>query len=229
MALGGGGGGTSSSSGGNPTAALAGIPAGLQAQGVWAGRRQLFVRFAAEAETATMYTADALANEIKRSTGRSAFHSISISGRDPLANVEYLCAAFAKAPTPLPVMLDCDGQRPSEITELKGVVSLAQVTLDGAGVDAMSDRALDSIKVAAESGMLHAVVLCVDDRTTDAMILRLVERVHGTSEKTVVVVHPSPTTPVDKDRRWTMLFERASALHGDVRLALKLPPPTGMR
>ena len=47
-----------------PTAALAGIPAGLQAQGVWAGRRQLFVRFAAEAETATMYTADALASEL---------------------------------------------------------------------------------------------------------------------------------------------------------------------
>ena len=52
-----------------PTAALAGIPAGLQSQGVWAGRRQLFVRFAAEAETATMYTADALAN-VGHETGR---------------------------------------------------------------------------------------------------------------------------------------------------------------
>ena len=62
---------------GAPTAALAGIPAGLHSQGVWAGRRQLFVRFAAEAETATMYTADALANELKRATNRSAFHSIA--------------------------------------------------------------------------------------------------------------------------------------------------------
>src|SRR5438270_7022445 len=108
-----------SSSTGTPTAALAGIPAGLQSQGVWAGRRQLFVRFAIEAETATMYTADALANEVRRSTARSAFHSISISGRDPLANVEYLKAAFAKAATSLPVMLDCDGQRPAEIAELR--------------------------------------------------------------------------------------------------------------
>ena len=64
-----------------PTAALAGIPAGLQAQGFWAGRRQLFVRFAAEGETATMYTAEALANELRRGTGRSAFHSIAITGR----------------------------------------------------------------------------------------------------------------------------------------------------
>ena len=34
-----------------PTAALAGVPAGLQAQGVWSGRRQIFVRFAAAALT----------------------------------------------------------------------------------------------------------------------------------------------------------------------------------
>ncbi|HXT16612.1 MAG TPA: hypothetical protein VN706_13320 [Gemmatimonadaceae bacterium] len=217
------------SSSGPPTAALAGIPAGLQSQGVWAGRRQLFVRFAAEAETATMYTADALANELRRSTGRSAFHSISISGRDPLANVEYLCAAFAKAPSPLPVMLDCDGQRPDEIAELKGIVTLAQVTLDGSAVDAVSERAFESVRVAATSGMQHAIVFCVDERTTDAHVLRIVERAHATSEGAKVVVHPGAGTPVDRDRRWTMLFERASALHGDVRLALRLPPPTGMR
>jgi hypothetical protein len=81
-----------------PTAALAGVPAGLQAQGVWSGRRQIFVRFAAEAETATMYTADALANELRRSVSRSSYHSISISGRDPLSNVDYLLVAFAKPP-----------------------------------------------------------------------------------------------------------------------------------
>src|SRR6185312_13401345 len=80
-----------------PTAALAGVPAGLQAQGVWSGRRQIFVRFAAEAETATMYTADALVNELRRSVSRSSYHSISISGRDPLSNVDYLQAAFSKA------------------------------------------------------------------------------------------------------------------------------------
>jgi organic radical activating enzyme len=201
----------------------------LQAQGVWAGRRQLFVRFAAEAETATMYTADALANELKRGMSRSAFHSISISGRDPLANVEYLRAAFDKVESTLPVMLDCDGQRPAEIEELKKLVQLVQVTLDGGATEAHFDRAFESIQVAAKAGMQHAVVLNVDERTTDAHILRIVERAHATSERTMVVVHPSPATPVDRDRRWTMLFERASALHGDVRLALRLPPPTGMR
>src|SRR6185369_12506987 len=113
-----------------PTAALAGIPAGIQSQGVWAGRRQLFVRFAAEAETATMYTADALANELKRGTGRSSFHSIAITGRDPLSNVDYLQAAFSKVETALPVMLDTDGQRPNEIAELKSFLTLAQISLE---------------------------------------------------------------------------------------------------
>jgi len=59
-----------------PTAALAGVPAGLQAQGLWAGRRQLFVRFAAEAETATMYTAQALRTEVTRLSSRAPFHSV---------------------------------------------------------------------------------------------------------------------------------------------------------
>ncbi len=60
-------------------------------------------------------------------------------------------------------------------------------------------------------------------------MLRVVERAHAASEASIVVVHPGPAIPVDRDRRWTTLFERASAIHGDVRLVLKLPPPTGMR
>jgi len=211
------------------TAALAGIPGGLQSQGVWSGRRQLFMRFAGEAETATMYTADALANEIKRAITRSTFHSISISGRDPLGNVEYVRVVLEKAETGLPVMLDVDGQRPDEIKGLRDFVTLVQVTLEGSAVEANADRAFASVEAAAKAGMQHAVVLCVDERTTDAHVLRFVERAHGTSADSMVVVHPAAATPVDRDRRWTSLFERATALHGDVRLILRLPPPTGMR
>ena len=215
-----------------PTAALAGIPAGLQAQGVWAGRRQLFVRFAAEAETATMYTADALAGEIRRATARTTFHSVSISGRDPLSNVDYLCIAFDRASqalSGLPVMIDIDGQRPAELDALKGFVKLAQITIDGSASDTIVDRAFESVARAAKLGMQHALVVLADERTTDASMLRYAERAHETSDATMVVVHPGTGIAVDKDRRWTTLFERASALHGDVRLLLRLPPPTGMR
>lgn len=214
-----------------PTAALAGVPAGLQAQGVWAGRRQLFVRFAAEAETATMYTADALANEIKRSTGRSSFHSISISGRDPLSNVDYLRAAFTKQASPLPLMLDVDGQRPDEVREVRALVALVQVTIDGAASmdDAHLERAVATLRAAAEGRVQHALVLCVGEQTSDAQILRVVEQAHAAAAEVAVVIHPPNNLPVDRDRRWIMLVERASALHRDVRFALRLPPPTGMR
>ena len=212
-----------------PTAALAGVPAGLQAQGVWSGRRQIFVRFAAEAETATMYTAEALANELRRSASRSSYHSMSISGRDPLSNVEYLCAAFAKPPVDLPVMLDTDGQRPEAIAELKKFVGLTQVTLEGNALDAMTERGLRTLHAAAEAGMQHALVLCSSDQTSDAQLLRIVEQARGVSGATQIVIHPPPGVPVDRDRRWMTLLERAAALHTDVRFALKLPPPTGMR
>jgi organic radical activating enzyme len=210
---------------------LAGIPAGLQAQGPWAGRRQLFVRFAGEAETATMYTADALANEIERATTRSKFHSVSIGGRDPLGNVEYLMAAFGAKKVTLPVMIDCDGQRPEEVKGLSKLVQLVQVAVEGSllGADGPMSNAIDSVREAAAMGAAHALVIVADERTIDAVVLRMVEQAHAASEKTIVVIHPATGTPVDRDRRWTMLLERSMALHGDVQLALRLPPPTGMR
>ena len=212
-----------------PTAALAGVPAGLQAQGVWSGRRQLFVRFAAEAETATMYTADALANELRRSVSRSSYHSISISGRDPLSNLEYICAAFDKSPVDLPVMIDTDGQRPEAIPELRKFVRLTQVTLEGGALESMVERALRTLRMAAEAGMQHALVLSPHEQTSDSQLLRIVEQAHGVSGATMIVIHPPSGVPVDRDRRWMTLLERTAAMHSDVRFALKLPPPTGMR
>jgi pyruvate-formate lyase-activating enzyme len=176
-----------------------------------------------------MYTADALVNELKRSMSRSAFHSISLSGRDPLANLEYLQAVFERIDIALPVMLDCDGQRPKEIEALKKVLRLVQVTLDAKTLDALGDRAFESVAAAAHAGLDHALVFCADESTADAHILRLVERAHATSSTVSVVVHPGVGTPVDRDRRWTTLFERAAAIHSDIRLALRIPPPTGMR
>ena len=214
-----------------PTAALAGVPAGLQAQGVWVGRRQLFVRFAAEAETATMYTADALAQELKRLIARSTFHSVSISGRDPLANAEYLSVAFDKHVPAIPMMLDTDGQRPAELGLVAKHLKLIQVTLEGSAgaADTSVERGLDSLSVAAKHGVEHALVLAPDDRTSDGQLLRIVEQAHGASGATMVVVHPPANLPVDRDRRWMMLLERAASLHGDVRFTLRLPPPVGTR
>lgn len=212
-----------------PTAALAGVPTGLQAQGVWVGRRQLYVRFAAEAETATMYTAQAIAQELKRASGRSTFHSISVGGRDPLANVEFLDIAFSSTKPPLPIMLDVDGQRPEGIVALKKHITLAQVTLEGATMEPSVERAIESLQAAADAGIDHALVLAPGEQASDGQLLRIVEQTKAASAKTAIVIHPPYNTPIDRDRRWVTLLERSAALHPDVRLLLRLPPPTGTR
>ena len=211
-----------------PTAALAGVPAGVQASGLWIGRRQLFVRFAAEAETATMYTPDALSNELGRLITRSSYHSISVSGRDPLANAAFLRVAFETHPPTLPVMLDCDGQRPEALGDVARHLKLIQVTLEGAPADSLLERALATLRVAADAGVLHALVLAPMEGTTDGQILRVLTQVHQASETVAIVVHPLPET-TDQDRRWLTFMEHATALHGDVRLIPRLLRPTGMR
>ncbi|MDQ8153130.1 MAG: hypothetical protein P3B98_00590 [Gemmatimonadota bacterium] len=211
-------------------AALAGVPAGVQAQGVWMGRRQLFVRFAGEAETATMYTSTALLREIDRQLGRTKFHSIAIGGRDPLGNLEFLTAAFGTAPMALPLMLDSDGQRPEALALLAPHLAMAQVTVDFVGPDGMRASAIETLAAASGAGCAHALVLCPQGDTSDSQLLRLIEQAHAVSAETQIVVHPLLTgEPLSLDRRWSTLLEQAVALHADTRLALRLPPPTGLR
>ncbi len=212
-------------------AALAGVPAGVQSLGPWAGRRQLFVKFAGEAETATMYLAPALIRELERQLSRSKFHSIVIGGRDPLASVPFLKTALEAAKPKIPVMLDTDGMRPEELGGLLSHLSMVQVTVEFAGTEAALDHALETLKVAAKGGVAHALVLVPRDETTDSVLMRLVEEAHAASAATQIVIHPSTsgdTQPV-LDRRWATLLEQAIAVHADTRLALRLPPPTGLR
>ena len=214
-----------------PAAALAGVPAGVQAQGAWTGRRQLFVRFAGEAETATMYTATALVREIERQLGRSKFHSISIGGRDPLANVPFLLAALGSARPAVPVMLDTDGQRPDALGDLVGYLALVQVAIEFTGSEAAITHSVETLRVVATAKCAHALVLCPRDDTTDAQILRIVEQVHDVSQSVQMVIHPTTTTgdAPALDRRWSTLLERAVAMHEDCRIIMRVPQPTGLR
>lgn len=211
-------------------AALAGVPAGVQAQGVWVGRRQLFVRFAGEAETATMYTSGALVREIERHLARSAFHSIAIGGRDPLGNLHFLLTALDASKPTVPVMLDTDGQRPEALAMLAPHLALAQVTVEFVGPDAMVTNALETIRAAAGANCAHALVLCPREDTTDGQLLRLVEQAHGASAETQIVLHPpmSGDSP-GLDRRWAAWLEQAMITHADTRIAMRLPPPGGLR
>ena len=62
-----------------PTAPIAGLSPGVQSQGIWVGRRQLFVRFAGEAETAVLYSSEMLAKQLERATSQAQANYLSQS------------------------------------------------------------------------------------------------------------------------------------------------------
>lgn len=212
------------------TAALSGITSGVQAYGVWSGYRQLFVRFAGEAETATMYTPDTITRHIDRALERSRPHSIVLSGRDPLAGVNVLVATFQLKAPPLPVMLDADVPRPEAVAELAFALAMLQVTIDFGAPSAMSDRALEMLATAAQAKIDHALVLPMREGVTDQAVLRLIEQARAVSAGTKIVVHPLPGEEKrGLDRRYTALIEQAASVHQDVRLSLPIPSPIGIR
>ncbi len=211
-------------------AALAGIPIGIQRHGVWAGRRQMLIRFAGPAETATMYTSEALAREVTRGLSRSPVHSICISGRDALGNVEFLEAALQALATKTPVIADTDGQRPEAIAVLHPYVQLVQVSLEAPSPEATVERAMETIRTAARVGCEHAVVIAGTDEASDADYLQIVEKAHSASDAVRIVIHPGPATERGAlDRRWSVLVEHAMGHHPDVRVALRLNGPATMR
>ena len=173
-----------------------------------------------------MYTADALRSELKRLSARSRYHSIAIAGRDPLAEGEYLAVALG-GETPLPVMLDHDGQRPEALEPLLRSLTLVQVSLTGAEGESVLERASASLALAADKQVNHALVLSPASETSDAVLLRIVERAGTASAETEIVIHP--TVESVSDRRWIVWLERASQVHGKVRIVPSLPAPTGMR
>jgi organic radical activating enzyme len=208
-------------------AALAGIPSGIRSIGPWAGRRQLFVKFAGIAETATMFTADALRSELARLVQRSVYHSIAICGGDPLGEADFLAEAL-EGGAPLGVMLDHDGQRPEALDRVIGSLALVQVTMSGAEDDAALARTMATLRRAAEKHVSHALALVPEASPSDGRLLRIVEQAKAASAETSVVVHPTVES-LSSDRSWLAWLERATSVHGDVRLLARLPEPTGMR
>lgn len=205
------------------TAALAGVPIGIQRQGIWEGRRQIFVRFAGPAETATMYTVDALARELSRGLERSVFHSVCVAGRDTLGNADYITAALSQLSSRIPVMLDTDGQRPDAIAAVHAHLSLVQVTLEPPVPAVALERAMQTLAAAVKLKCAHGVVVAGRDETSDAEYLQIVEEVHKVSPEAPVVLHPGQGTERGPmDRRWSVLLEHAMARHRDVRVHVRL-------
>ncbi len=210
-------------------AALAGIPSGIQRQGIWAGRRQVFIRFAGAAETAQMYTADALAREINRALTRTVYYSVCVSGRDAFGNAEFLAAALKQLPAGTEVMADVDGQRPEAVATLHEYLTMIQVTVEPPVASPAMERVVSTLRAAAGTGRPHAVCIAGNDEASDADYLQVVEQVHVASPAASVIIHPGPMAERGGlDRRWSTLMDHASARHRDVRILARLGGPATM-
>jgi organic radical activating enzyme len=213
-----------------PTAPIAGLSPGIQAQGIWAGRRQLFVRFAGEAETAVLYSSEMLGKQLERATVQSQVHSISLSGRDPLSCAPFISALFNAWSAPLPVVLESDGQRPDALADVARVLSMVQVLWEFTDAPSGTERVVASLAATAASGKEHALTLAPRDGTSDGQILRLVEQAHAAAAGTKIVIHPAPAgEKAPLDRRYAMLLEQAMTIHRDVALTMRIPAPVGVR
>lgn len=211
-------------------AALAGVPVALQQLGVWSGRRQLFIKFAGPAETAMMYTADALTRELQRALEKSHVHSICITGRDALANDVFLVACLKQLNSAVPVMLDTDGQRPAVIEKLQPYVKVVQVTVETSVEGPALERVVESVKQCERLGLIGAVAISGRDNASDSDYLRIVETIARANSKATIVMHPSPAEERKPlDRRWSMLVEQASMRLRDVRVVLRLNGPVTPR
>jgi hypothetical protein len=211
-------------------AALAGIPSGIQRQGVWSGRRQVFIRFAGAAETAQMYTADALARELGRALGRTTYHSVCVTGRDAFGNADFLAASLKQVPPGTEIMADTDGQRPEALALLHPFLSMVQVTVDPPVASPIMERVAETLRAAATLGCAHSVTIAGTDELSDADYLQIVDQAHDASERTSIVIHPGPTAERGVlDKRWSTLMEHASARHRDLRLLARLNGPATMR
>ncbi len=213
-----------------PTAAIAWIRSGVQGQGIYTGYRQLIVRFAGEAETATLYNGSMLLRNVERALSQSAVHSVAMGGHDPLASAALFAEAFEGDTPGVPVVVDCDGQRPDAIPMLARSITLVQVALAGSESTAATDRALETLAVAEREGIGAALAVVMTDRTTDAQVLRLLEQANGIAPGTKIVIHvSSPSEPAPPDARYAALMEEAASISRDVRLLARLPVPLGLR
>ena len=133
--------------------------------------------------------------------------------------------------TKLPVMVDTDGERPEAIATLEPVAQaraghardLGESATGGPSTgDAPSGRS-SRVRPRASRSLPR-------DDTSDAQLIRIVEQAHGASGGTMIVVHPGPAGERPTlDRRWATLIEQAIAIHGDIRLALRIPGPAALR
>ena len=192
----------------------------LQGEGIYLGERQVFIRFfgcnlgCSYCDTPLVdfreYGVTDLAQEISRFSG---YHSISLTGGEPLCQVEFL-EAFLKnaASSRIKFYLETNGTLPSELRRVIDYVSIIAMDFklpSSGGGDGYWAKHEEFLKIASQRDVFIKMVVTsntdVRDITTAAEIIRKV------SAAIPVVLQPDGT-------QWTSLIEKMMLFQRELRM-----------
>jgi organic radical activating enzyme len=158
----------------------------FQGEGPYVGAPQIFVRTGGchlrcaycdtpeswTTEGSAAWEADALAAELERRAAARRFHSISITGGEPLLQAEFLADVLSRR-KPLPVHLDTSGTLPERLARLIDLVDVVAMDIklpSCPGTRADWDETERTLAVAARKEAFVKIVLTRD--TTEEEIAR---------------------------------------------------------
>lgn len=182
----------------------------IQGEGIFAGAKQIFVRFKAcnlscsfcdepKDASGNVYTPASLASEIKLLTGKKGkHHSVSLTGGEPLCYADFLASflpLLRKAP--MKSYLETNGTLPGELARVIDLIDIVAMDFklpSSTGERAFWNEHLEFLKIASKKMVFVKAV--VTPETTAEDIRQAVSLIKSLNKHIPFILQPA--TPVKK-------------------------------
>ncbi|MDO5826297.1 MAG: 7-carboxy-7-deazaguanine synthase QueE [Methanosphaera sp.] len=196
----------------------------MQGEGKYIGKRQIFIRFAGcnidciycdtleskSFDYGRQYSYEEL-NDTIQSLMTDDFHSLEITGGEPLLQAEYIRGFLSKYP--YPAMLETNATLPENLSLLKDVVDVVSMDIklpehfnSQTKWQEVYLKELESIRVMQNEGMDYYLKIVVSDTTPLDIIGKIMDDLNEIQpDDTLLVIQP--VSPMTKWTDKTHLFE----------------------
>ncbi|MBO7719806.1 MAG: 7-carboxy-7-deazaguanine synthase QueE [Methanosphaera sp.] len=206
------------------TANISEIFSSIQGEGKFIGKRQIFIRFAGcnidciycdtleskSFDAGKPYSYERLNEEIQ-SLMTDDFHSLEITGGEPLVHAGYIKEFLTKYP--YPAMLETNATLPDNLRLLKDVITV--VSMDIKLPEHFEDKSqwqdaysmeLESIRIMQEENIDYYLKIVVSDDTPLEVIGQILDDLNEIQGDDILLV-VQPVSPMEKWTDKTHLFE----------------------